>query len=223
MIIRPVVLLAFMVLAAPRFACAQIPLTDLSRLELRNVEASTTTYRGAQALRLIEKKAGPGDAVAIVKNTPFRNGTIQLDLAGVIARSAPEAARGFIGIAFRLQPGAARFELIYIRPANGRADDQLRRNHSTQYVSFPDWPWERLRKESPGVYESYTDLVPGDWTHMRIVVERINASLYIGDSSQPCLIVHDLKSGDLEGAVALWIGPGTEGYFRNLSVSPSLE
>ena len=118
-----------------------------------------------------------------------------------------------------MQAGGSRFENIYIRPTNGRADDQLRRNHATQYVSAPDWPWERLRKESPGVYESYADMVAGEWTHLRIVVHGTNASLYVGAAAEPCLIVHDLKLGDVEGAVALWIGPGTEGYFRSLKVS----
>jgi hypothetical protein len=36
------------------------------------------------------------------------------------------ASRGF-GIAFRVQGN--RFEYIYLRPTNGRADDQIRRNH----------------------------------------------------------------------------------------------
>jgi hypothetical protein len=111
-----------------------------------------------------------------------------------------------------------KFECIYVRPTNGRAADQLRRNHTTQYVSFPDWPWERLRKESPGVYESYTDMMPGEWMHLRIVVAGTDASLYVDGAKQPCLLIHDLKRGDTSGGVALWIGPGTEGYFRNLTV-----
>jgi hypothetical protein len=122
-------------------------------------------------------------------------------------------------VAFRISPGGKRFEEFYIRPTNGRADDQLRRNHSTQYVSFPDWPWERLRKESPGVYESYTDMAAGEWTHLRITVQGTHASLYVNGAAQPCLIVNDLKLGESEGGVALWIGPGTEGYFRNLSIT----
>lgn len=105
---------------------------------------------------------------------------------------------------------------FYIRPTNGRADDQLRRNHSTQFVSAPDWPWERLRKENPGVYESYVDLAAGEWTHLCVVVHGTNASLYFGGAAQPCLLVHDLKPGNPHGAVALWIGPGTEGYFSGL-------
>ena len=37
---------------------------------------------------------------------------------------------------------------------------------------------------------------------------------------QPVLIVNDLKLGDSSGAVALWIGPGTEGYFTDLVITP---
>ena len=35
------------------------------------------------------------------------------------------------------------------------------------------------------------------------------------------LVVTDLKLGDSAGAVALWIGPGTEGYFTGLNIQPS--
>jgi hypothetical protein len=43
----------------------------------------------------------------------------------------------------------------------------------------------------------------------------------VGSAPQPCLIVRDMKRGDRQGAVALWIGPGTEGYFRNLTIIPA--
>jgi hypothetical protein len=199
---------------------AEIPLTDVSRLELKNVQAEATTYRGMPALKLTEKEIGSAEALAIVKGISFRNGTIDLEVSGNLTKTAASGvARGFIGIAFRMQADGSHFEHIYIRPTNGRADDQLRRNHSTQYASFPDWPWDRLRKETPGVYESYADMVPGEWTHLRIVVDGTNASLYVGEAVQPCLIVHDLKLGDSQGSVALWIGPGTEGYFRALKIS----
>jgi hypothetical protein len=104
--------------------------------------------------------------------------------------------RGFIGIAFRVQPHGSRFECFYLRPTNGRANDQLRRNHSTQYISHPAFPWHQLRKETPGVYESYADLVPGDWTPIRIVVSGIQAQLHVNGAEQPCLVVNDLKLGE---------------------------
>jgi hypothetical protein len=33
------------------------------------------------------------------------------------------------------------------------------------------------------------------------------------------LIVNDLKRGVTSGQVGLWIGAGTEGYFRNLTIT----
>ena len=149
----------------------------------------------------------------------FHNGVIEADIAGVPGAGASEGARGFAGIAFRVKD-AATYECFYLRPTNGRATDQLRRNHSTQYISHPDFPWERLRKENPGVYESYADLVPGEWTHVKIVVDGTKAQLYVNRSPQPVLIVNDLKAGDSEGGVALWIGDETEAHFANLKVTP---
>ena len=87
-----------------------------------------------------------------------------------------------MGVGFRVAADAARFECFYIRPTNGRADDQLRRNHSTQYFSFPDHPWRRLREETPGLYESYADLVPSQWTSLKIEVTGDKARLYVGAS-----------------------------------------
>jgi hypothetical protein len=84
---------------------------------------------------------------------------------------------------------------------------------------MPDYEWATLRKESPGQYESYVDLVPGEWTRIKIEVSGIKARLYVNDSAQPVLVVNDLKRGDSQGAVALWIGLGTEAYFAHLRLS----
>jgi hypothetical protein len=156
--------------------------------------------------------------LVLLDDVRFKDGAIDVDVAGAPAKGAPEDARGFIGVAFRAQAGS-RFEIIYLRPTNSHADDQLRRNHTTQYSSEPEWPWDRLRKESPGVYESWVDMETGKWTHMRIVVKGTDVSLYVNHAANPCLIVHGLKLGDVEGAVGLWMGQDTEGYFKNLSIT----
>ena len=161
-----------------------------------------------------------GRTVALIPATDFGDGVIEIDLAGVLAPGAPEGSRGFVGLVFRSRADGSRFENIYLRHTNGRADDQMRRNHATQYASHPDYPWHRLRKENPGVYESYTDLEPGVWTRMRIEVEGVRARLYVNDAPQPCLIVNDLKLGDTRGLVGLWIGAGTEACFSNLRITP---
>jgi hypothetical protein len=191
---------------------------SLANLTFDNANSQKVTYRNHAALKLTSQD-GMRQALAIVPNITFRDGSIDVDVAGTPAAGAGPDARGFIGVAFRQQKDRNHFENIYIRPTNGRADDQLRRNHTLQYASEPDWPWERLRKETPGMYESYADMQAGEWTHMRIVVKGRDASLYIDRATEPCLIVHDLKLGLTEGGVALWIFADTEGYFRDLKIT----
>jgi hypothetical protein len=197
------------------------PLRSSEGLQLKKVKAEAASYRGRSAVRVVQLPGVTGeDALAILPKSDFKDGTIELELAGAPGPGAVEAARGFIGVAFRVHPEAAKFECFYLRPTNGRAEDQLRRNHSTQYVSFPDSPWMRLRKETPGLYESYVDLEPGVWTKVKIVVSGLKARLFVHGAGQPCLLVNDLKLGDTRGAVGLWVGPGTEGYFADLRITP---
>ncbi len=197
-------------------------LTSLDGLDLHGVEAEPVTYKGRSALRVVEQDAETrtGDAIVVLRGTDFGNGSIELDLAAHPAPGAVAQARGFAGVAFRVAADASHLECFYLRPTNGRAADQLRRNHSAHYVSHPDYPWYRLREETPGRYESYVDLVPGEWTNVRVEVEGSKAQLFVNGAEQPSLIVNDLKLGDARGAVALWIGLGTEAYFSNLVISP---
>ena len=190
----------------------------LDRLELQNVKAEAVNYVGKPAVRVdAMPNAANGASYATLKGSRFHNGSIEVELAGKPSVNAGPGARGFIGIAFRVQGN--RFEYIYLRPTNGRADDQIRRNHSTQYAAYPDFDFDRLRKESPEKYESYVDLEPGVWTKYRIVIDGTKAQLFVHGAAQPCLIVNDMKLGDSEGAVALFVGPGTEGYFTHLKIT----
>jgi len=107
---------------------------------------------------------------------------------------------------------------MYLRPTNGRADDQVRRNHSVQYTSEPEFPWPRLRKETPEKYESYVDLAPGAWTELRISVSDRRARLFVNGAAQPCLIVNDLKLNATQGRIALWAHSTTDGYFSRVEI-----
>jgi hypothetical protein len=135
-------------------ASAQTPGLDPAGLRAINVEVSAATYRGRSATRVIERQASPevagGESIAILPGPDFVKGVIELDVVGRLAQGAGEAARGFVGLAFDVTEGGSRFKSFYLRPTNGRATDQLRRNHSTQYTSIPEHPWNRLRKEEPG-------------------------------------------------------------------------
>jgi hypothetical protein len=195
-------------------------------LQPHDVTVETVTYQGRKAVRvmpaaaadaeLVAPKNGEGGGIVVLPGTSFHNGTIEVDVAGRPRAGATSDARGFVGVAFRVAAEPSKYECVYIRPTNGRVDDQVRRNHSTQYISMPEYGWSRLRSETPGRYESYVDLVPGEWTKIKIEASGVKVRLYVNDSSQPVLVVNDLKHGDSEGAVALWIGLGTEAYFANL-------
>jgi len=206
---------------ASLFALLALPIAaqSVDRLVGKNVSIAQTSFNGRSAIQVIAKPdAENATSYALVKDVSFRNGVIEVDLAGQPAAGAIAAARGFIGIAFRIQ-GDGRYEYIYLRPTNGRADDQVRRNHSTQYSSHPDFDYARSRQEAPEKYESYVDLQPGVWTKYKIEVEGRKARLYVHGAEQPCLIINDLKLDPREGGVALWVGPGTEGYFSNLKIT----
>jgi hypothetical protein len=191
--------------------------TAAQSLDLRNGRVEVTTYRGKSAIHLTPAAGVEHDTLAILKNGDFHDGVIEAEIAGSPLPGTDEGARGFIGIAFRVQGRGEKYECFYLRPTNGRTDDQLRRNHALQYVSEPEYPWHRLRKEAPGVYESYADIQPAVWTKIKIVVEGTKARLYINGGEQPSLIVNDLKLGDSHGAVALWAAFTTDAYFAEVS------
>lgn len=150
----------------------------------------------------------------------FRNGIIEVTVLSRLLEDAPDFARGFIGVAFRIDETNSKFEGIYIRPTNGRADDQLRRNRSTQYFSYPDFKFDRLRSESAGMYESYADMGLNEWIKIKIEVKGEKAKLYLNENSQPALIVNDLKRGaESSGGIGLWVDIGTDGYFTDLRIT----
>jgi hypothetical protein len=186
-------------------------------MESINVKLEAVKYKGKNAIHVTG--TAEGEQLAILKNSVFKNGTIEIEVSGQPLPNADAGARGFIGLAFRVQrTDSIRYECFYIRPTNGRADDQIRRNHSAQYVSHPGFPWFKLREENPGVYESYVDLVAGEWTKLKITVQDKEARLYVHGADQPCLIVKDLKQDLSGGAIALWIDIGTDAYFANLKI-----
>jgi hypothetical protein len=225
-------LVAVSAVCLPSVAPAQakhFPLESVDGLRLHNVVVQAVTHKGKKAVRVVadtvrlrERIAGQPSEVellASIQGITFSNGVIEAEVAGAPASGASEGARGFVGIAFRLQDDQKTYDAFYLRPTNGRADDQERRNHAAQYISHPDWPWFRLRRETPSRYEAYVDLLPDEWTKIRIEVRGTRARLFVHDQQQPTLIVNDLKTGaDGRGSVALWIGPGTVAHFRNLTV-----
>ena len=201
---------------------AQTTALHLSNLQPVSVSVATARVGQQDAIRVIKDaavKEVDEPTFAKLEGTDFRDGTIEVRVLSRFLRDAPDVARGFIGVAFRINEDNSKFECIYLRPDNARVDDMLRRNHSLQYFSFPDFKFDRLRKEAAGEYESYADMGMNEWIDLRIEVKGAQAKLFVNGSKQPVLIVNDLKLGPkATGAVGLWVDVGTEGYFADLKV-----
>ena len=203
-------------------ATVDISLEPVGKLQLRYCKADAVTYKGIKAVRVTDTGADDlpdASQLATIPGTSFEDGVIDVDLAGDTQPGAGPAFKGFTGIAFRVQDEGKAYEAFYLRPRNGRIEDQVMRNHSAQYMSHPDWGWQKLREQFPWKYESYVDLVPGEWVHVRIEVRGEKARLFVRNMEQPVLIVNDLKRGRSKGAIGLWVGPKTVAHFANLKVS----
>lgn len=204
-----------------------MPFADVTSLNLSGVQARPAFFKGRSAIEVSMPESDWQDpAREALKDRnymawrahDFTDGMIALDVASVIAPGAPAYARGFIGVAFRVE-SADRFESVYLRPSNSRCDDQVRRNHTIQYAAYPDFTFDRLRTEAPERYESYVDVALEEWIHMEVQVQGTGMKLFINNASQPALIVNDLKHGaNACGGIGLWIESGTIGYFSDVKV-----
>jgi hypothetical protein len=63
-------------------ALAEGPGIDPATLELTNATIRAVTWRGSPALKMVGVDAGT-DGCASIKGTSFRNGTIEVDVAGL--------------------------------------------------------------------------------------------------------------------------------------------
>lgn len=208
--------------------CDNDIIAQVIRLNKANVEAVHThisfeNLHGKEVIKAIKDsaiKAFDEPTFVKINGIDFRNGTIEVKVLSRLLKDAPDFARGFIGVAFRVNDSNTKYESIYIRPVNAREDDQVRRNHSIQYYAYPDYKFDRLRKEFPERYEAYADMEMNKWITLKIQVKGAQAKLYLDNNTQPSLIVNDLKLGaNVSGGVALWVEVGTEGYFSDFKLS----
>ena len=160
-----------------------------------------------------EKHGVSCSGIAWLKDIHFTKGTIEIDLRGkdVLQQS-------FLGIAFHAVD-TITYDVVYFRPFNFRTPDSVRKIHAVQYISAPDYPWERLRKEHNGIYEKGINPPPlaTDWLHARIVVDESEIKVYVNGATTPSLTVKKLNSRT-DGMIGLW-DEFLPGDFANLVIS----
>ena len=203
------------------FGLAQLQVTTQEKsngLTFINLETQTGIYKGKASIYGKQKDPKDGSGLIIINDIELSTGIIEFDLAGSRAEDAHPESRGFLGLAFRINKDNSAYDCFYLRAANGRADDQLQRNHTVQYIAPPDFHWPKLREETPGKYETYVDMVPKEWTHVKISIEDDRAEIFVHNAIQPTMVVNGLLNKEKSGKLALWVGPGTDAYFANLNI-----
>ena len=199
------------------YAAAQAQKFDLGELARKNALSvanrtiSPITEGPKSGIRFSGQE---GDGVAWINGIEFSNGTVEMDLRGkdVLQQS-------FIGLAFHGSTGDS-LEAIYFRPFNFRATDSTRHSHAVEYVFHPAFPWDRLRREHPGVYEKEIPNAPdpNHWFHVKITIAYPQVTVYVNGDPRPCLVVTELSTRRL-GKLGLWVGNNSDGDFANLQLT----
>ncbi|GAA1973863.1 hypothetical protein [Microbacterium pumilum] len=199
---------------------------------LRSVTAGLSSFDHRRAVRVSLTDKVSHDGVAGVDYvdqptfvqipTTFTSGHISVDIASRLRPDAPEEARGFVGIAYRIGRGQKpSFEAVYLRPANGwhtAPTDGPRKLRAIQYFAYPDWPYNRLRDERPdGGYEAAADIRLDTWIRLGITVHARSLSADV-DGTTVLEVPHTLVE-PTAGAVGLFVDIGTDAHFSNLTIS----
>ena len=152
-----------------------------------------------------------------LKDVDFSYGTIEVDIRG-----RNEFLKSFPGVAFYAADTSRNYDVVYFRPFNFRHADPVRRTWSVQYMSLPQYGYDRLRKENTGQFES--EIIPNpkpeDWIHARIVVTKDSIKVYVNGIDKPSLSVRTLQ-GRSKGMFGLWTD-GTLAEFANLTIKKDL-
>jgi hypothetical protein len=208
-------LLFFVVYAAlPVHAQTLKPdLHDVTQRTVYNRSIEATDENGKKAVHLNEV---PGDGYLILKGIEFSNGIIEFDVKG-----KDVFQQSFVGFAFHGKDEKT-YDAIYFRPFNFVNPDTARRRRSVQYISMPEYPWEKLREAFPGKYENIVAPPPdpNGWFHVKIIVSDKRVSVFVNNAARSSLEVEKLSITNT-GGVSLWVGNNSGGSFANVTITPS--
>ena len=200
--------------------------------ELHNVTGSVIKFEGQDVLKIErDLHAIPFDSTHVEKTVDephyarlsgmddFENGTIEVMMYSQLQNPAPySGVAGFIGMFFRVPKNDSSFESIYVRPKVGRINNQLFRNHTVQYISYPHYKFDTLRKIAPFRYEGSAPVALNEWIKMRIEVNGESAEMFINDAKYSTFVVDKFLGSNKKGGIGLYVDIGTIGYFKNLKV-----
>lgn len=201
--------------------------------KLHNVTGEIVTFQGKKALKIerdlnaipfdstnVEATVDEPHYAKLVGLDDFENGTIEVKMYSQLQNPQPySGVAGFIGIYYKIQEHDTAFEGIYVRPKVGRINNQLFRNHAVQYISYPRYKFDTLRKIAPYKYEGSAPVALNEWITMRIEVNGETAEMFINDAKHSSFVVDKMLGNNKKGGIGLYVDIGTIGYFRDLKVT----
>lgn len=199
---------------------------------LHNVTAAPAASKRRDALKVEFTEATNQTSPGVFFDMPtfvlipanFKNGTIEVDILSRLNGKGPPDARAFVGLAYRIVDGGKHFEAVYLRPLNGRKTNPAapRDRRAIQYFAYPDWKFDRLRKEHPdGRYEAGADIAGDEWITLKLEIDDGRVRVSINGKAE--LALTGAKAAPQAGGIGLWVGRGSAGYFANLRVTPADE
>jgi hypothetical protein len=225
--------IACLVFSLPSFA--EEIVWDGREFILNKVSASVVRMEGEDVLKVERDLAAlPFDPKKLtdtvdeatyvkLKDFEFVDAIFEVKVLARVQRPSPfPASQGFIGVHFRVKEDDSAFESIYLRPNAGRANQQAYRNKTVQYFAYPGFKFDKLRQDSPGLYETYADIGLDEWITMRVHVSGQRAELYLNDAKYPSFIVDKMKGTSEAGSIGLYVDIGTEGYFKDFKIIHSI-
>jgi hypothetical protein len=202
--------------------------------ELHNVKGSVEKFQGKKVLKLerdleslpfeannLEATVDDKHYARLLDISDFENGTIELKMYSQLQNPAPyPGIAGFIGVYFRIKADDSAWESIYLRPKVGRVNNQMARNHTVQYFSYPKYKFQTLRDNfPPGSYESSAPVALNEWITMKIEVNGASAEMFINGAKYSSFVIDKMLGDSQKGYVGLYVDIGTIGYFRDLKVT----
>lgn len=195
---------------------------EMFDFEQVNVNAKLTTLKKDIVLRVVKSNKimeFDENTYTKVTNFSFHNGIIEVKMLSRLLSNAPNFARGFIGIAFRINDDDSKFESFYIRPTNGHSEDPIRKNRAVQYFSYPNYTFEYFRNLNIADYEGSADIKLNEWITLKAIIQESRGEFYINNNETPSLVVENMKLGEAaSGSIGLFVDIGTEAFFKDLKI-----
>ncbi len=163
----------------------------------------------------VRLNAASGDGLSILKDVSFDEGTVQIEMLG-----ENNPGKSFVGFAFNIQNDST-YEVVYFRPFNFVAEEQLRKEHMVQYIFHPEFTWKKLRETRTGEFEN--EIVnppdPDHWFTAKIEIGKSTVKVFVNNSNDATLEVTRLAQIKSD-KIGIWTGFNSSGSFRNLKIEP---